>query len=291
MKRFVLAGLAGVLLASAGVSAAPKPVVDDRSVEELVKAMGGELSYDRMMAAEALAAKGPGVTGVLIEALASKDRRVRRSATDGLAKLGEEAKAAVPALTKAMGDSDAWVRDGAAAALGAMKAEAAPAAKALAKACTDEDPWVRLNAIGALKSATQDKELLLSAAIGLLKIPATCWRSRGGALDVIAKHGKDHKPAIPALLFVLESPSEGMWDCSAKAVELLVGMGAGKQAVPILIERLKDTYRSGPRRAADKLALLGKDAKAAIPALKEIAEKAEDPRDREGAQKALEKIE
>ena len=86
----------------------------------------------------------------LIRKLSSKDNEVRRAAAKELGESGQEAKAAVKALTKALKDRDLYVRRYSAEALGnigpVIAREATPA---LAAALNDDKPQVRLAAVRA----------------------------------------------------------------------------------------------------------------------------------------------
>jgi HEAT repeat protein len=259
-------------------------------VAELVRALAGEIPHDRQEAAQALGAKGAEALPAIRKALKDKDWRVRRGATDALAQIGADAKSEMPALVEALKDKDAWVRDGAAVALGKIGRDAKDAAKALAKAATDESVWVRESAMGALRSVTTDKDILLPAATAAVKIRESGWAAKRHAFAVLWQHGKQYKPAIPALLAMLEDRPEGMWDSTQRAVELLIGMDAGDKAVPALIEMLKTKFRGRPSLAARLLGKLGAAARPAIPALKAAAKKHPYERVRAAAKEALEQI-
>jgi len=294
MNRLVITMVLGaLLLAPCGCAAPPAEGLEGKSEKELLRAFGAELPDERLAAAKAMAKKGPEVVPKLIEALKHKDWRVRRSATDALADLKAGAKPAMPALTEALKDKDAWVRAGAAVALGSIGADAKVAAPALAEAAVDGDLWVRKCALESLArgNVTDDKELLLKAAVGAMAIRESGWAAKRFAMDILNRHGKDYKPAIPALLRVLEAPPEGMWDGTPRVVELLAGMGAAGKAVPYLIELLKPERRTVPRKAAEALGKLGGPAAPALPALRTLAEKAVDKGAREAAKKAIEQIE
>lgn len=294
MNRLVITMLLGALLSSSCACAPPATGgMEGKSEKELLRAFGAELPDERLEAARAMAKKGPEVVPKLIEALKHRDWRVRRSATDALAELEADAKPAVPALTKALKDKDAWVRAGAAVALGRIGPDAKEAAPALAEAAVGDDLWVRKCALESLArgSVTDDKELLLKAAVGAMAIRESGWAAKRFAMDILNRHGKAHKPAIPALLHVLEAPPEGMWDGTPRVVELVAGMGAAEKAVPHLVKLLKPERRTVPRKAAEALGKLGKAAAPALPALKTLAVKAVDKGAREAAKKAIDQIE
>ena len=292
MRRMLTTGLAAALAASACAFAAEgKAPADKRTTGELLKALSDEVPYERLRAAKALAASGREVLPALVKALKDKDWRVRRGATDALREMKRDANSAVGDLAKALTDSDAWVRDGAAAALGRMGPDAKSAARALAKAVTDDDVWVRETAIAALRSATKDKDILLPAAVAAMRVRHTSWRVRSYAVGILRQHGKGYKPAAAALVDMLEHPSEGMWDCTQGAVDVLIALDAGDKAVPVLVKMLR-AQRIGERiNAARSLGKIGAKARPAAGALKAVADKDADKRVRAAAAEALGKIE
>jgi len=294
MTKALLALMLCTATGGCAVSATGKAGPAERSEGDLLKAFAADLPGERLQAARDMAAKGPDVVPKLIAALGDKDWKVRRSATDALGELKADAKPAVPALIKALEDPDAWVRAGAAAALGRIGAEAAEAAEPLAAAAVDDDLFVRTCALESLTRGkiTEDKAILLRAAVGAMAIRESGWAAKRLAMDILSRHGKDHKPAIPALLKALEHPPEGMWDGTPRVVELLDGMGAGDQAVPHLIKLLDPDRRTMPRKAAEALGKLGKTAAPALPALRNLAQKASrDKGAADVAKKAIEQIE
>ena len=291
MRRIAFCVLLGAVAVAWVHAAGGKAPEDKRTVPELVRALSDELPYARTEAAKALGAKGAGALPAVLKALKDKDGKVRRGATEALAALGQDANSAAGPLAAALKDEDAWVRAGAAMALGKMGTLPEPAARALAGAVTDEDAWVREEAAGSLASATKDKDILLPAAVAAVRVPHSGWNVRRHAMGILWRYGRDHKPAEAALIELLEHPSEGMWDCSDRAVEMLIGLGAGGKAVPMLVKWLPWKNRGVGRRASASLAKIGKDAAAALPALKAMAEKDADKGNRKAATDAIEAIE
>lgn len=310
MRWTVLAAALAVQGLGASAPAADAPGSpksgESKSVKALLEEMGGELPGRRLEAAKALARKGPDVVPVLIRALKSKDWKLRRSATDALAELKAGARPALSALVAALKDKDAWVRHGAVTALGSMGLAApgrtpattgpSPGAKgaagAIARAVRDEDIWVREAAMHALarQNVTADKKVILSAAVAALRFPDSGWTVRRHAIDALWRHGKDHKPAVPALVHVLKHPSEGMWDCTKRVVELLIGLGAADQAVGPLMKLMNDKSRHVPGRAIQLLGLIGPAAAPALDALAAVAKNDKDEKKRAAASQAIELI-
>ena len=203
-----------------------------------------------------------GSAGELVKQLSTGDESQRRIAIDRLAALGPDAASAVDELTKLLGDDSASIRAHAARALGKIGDAAKPAAGALAKAMTDADKDVRLNAVNALASIKPGKdkvvELMLAAmenedydvvlratdALGSLGAGAVepmivalgNEKTAYWAILVLHSLGEDAKPAVPALLKILDS---GQPESQLRAVEALGDIGDAA-AIPKLIEVLKD---------------------------------------------------
>ena len=262
MRRTWTAVVAGVLLVAPFGWGAPKagPAEDKRSVAELLKAMATDITFERDAAARALGSRGKAVLPKLLDALSSRNPHLRRGATT--------------ALAKALTDKEAWVRAGAAAALVKTGKLADEHVKALAAAAGDSDPWVREVVMSVIKGATDDKAVLLKAACDAISIPHSSWGICRHSMGIITAHGASNKAlVVPTLLKLLADPPEGMWDGGTGAVTLLVRMGEVEKTVAVLTRVLvNDTDNETARRAADRLAQIGPDAKAALPALRKRAE-------------------
>ncbi len=205
--------------------------------------------------------------------------------------MGPVAKPAVPALLGAIEDENAWVRDGAAEALGKTRDTSPEVVAALARACEDENNWVRYMAVSALRRATEDPEILVPAAIKLLHVPDTFARDRGGAVNILKKYGKDHEGSIPALLRVIDHPSEGMFSPTGGAVDALLACGAEDKVVADALVRLARSELWAHRSTAvSLLARLGPKARPAIPFIKDLAENDPHPKSRAAAQRALDQL-
>ncbi len=276
MRRTWTAVVAGVLLVAPFGWGAPKagPAEDKRSVAELLKAMATDITFERDAAARALGSRGKAVLPKLLDALSSRNPHLRRGATTALAQMGTDAAEAAGPLAKALTDKEAWVRAGAAAALVKTGKLADEHVKALAAAAGDSDPWVREVVMSVIKGATDDKAVLLKAACDAISIPHSSWGICRHSMGIITAHGASNKAlVVPTLLKLLADPPEGMWDGGTGAVTLLVRMGEVEKTVAVLTRVLvNDTDNETARRAADRLAQIGPDAKAALPALRKRAE-------------------
>ena len=275
MRTAWMTVLACALAGAMPARAAKKPPAEDtRSVKQLLTAMRSEVTFEREDAAKALAAKGKEVLPTILKALKDKSVHLRRGATDALAAMGADANTAAPQLAEVLKDKDAWVRAGAAKALGGMGELPAKQAKALAAAAGDADPWVREVTMSVIRNATKDKALLVKAACDAIGKPHTSWGICRHALGVLKQHGPDEpKRVTAAVLKMLSDPPQGMWDGGAGAVELLMKMGTAKQAVGVLTRLLGHADIRTADRAAGRLAQIGPDAKAALPALRKMSAK------------------
>jgi len=289
--RFLAIAVITATMAAPVVSQDRQGEVDRRSDKELITLLGSEIPTERLDAAKVLGARGEKMLPALLGAIKSDDWRVRRGVTDALIAMGPAAKPAVPALLGAIEDENAWVRDGAAEALGKTQDTSPEVVAALAKACEDKNNWVRFMAIGALRRATEDPEILVPAAIKLLNVPDTFARDRGGAVNVLKEHGKGHKGSIPALLRVIDHPSEGMFSPTGGALDALLACGAEDKVVLDALMRLgKSDLWAHRSTAVSLLARLGPKARPAIAFIKNLAENDPHPKSRGAAGRALDQL-
>ncbi|MEE8450855.1 MAG: HEAT repeat domain-containing protein [Thermoguttaceae bacterium] len=267
-------------------------VPDNRSIDELVECLGAESPIQRLNAAKALGEKGPEAIGAILRSLDDDDWRVRRGGTDALAAMETPDTKAIGRLIRLAKDENGWVRDGVAIALGKFGDDAAPAAEVLAGLCADEESWVRYSAIGSLKSVTKDPEILLPAAVALIRVPDTCWRARGTAVGLLGQYGEGYKPATAALFHLMEHPSEGMWCSIPSAVDVLLKLGTAPEAVQRAILKLGRRDEWSYRRLAASLAVKHMaESKSTLPLLKDLAENDSHRKVRMAAAQALKDLE
>jgi HEAT repeat protein len=210
-------------------------------------------------------------TSQWIEALDSKDAKVRYKAIFALGAIGNKAGEAVPALAKILAqDTDAEARHQAALALTKMAPASSAAVTELAQALSDKVLYVRMN-----------------AAIALFNL-----RTKA-------------RPAVPALLKAVKDGSNKTnlnrfhWTIQEIAARALGRASAGSpesaEAVPVLMELLTAALApdgtTGMRiAAAQALGEIGPPAKAAVPQLRTMLNE-ENPEIRRFAEEALESIE
>jgi HEAT repeat protein len=180
---------------------------------------------------------------VLVKVLGDEIKYVREEASGALAKIGEPA---IPALVEALDQN--WAIDEAATEALAKIGE--PAIPALIK---------RLNfSSAAAEALSKIGEPAMPALLEAIKDPNDNVRMR--AAKALGGMGPKAKQAIPALIKALDDSFGRVRDAAADAL----GDIGSEEAVPVLIEALKERDMFEVNRAAIALAKIGKPA---IPAL------------------------
>jgi HEAT repeat protein len=252
----------------------------------------------------------------LEQLLAHAHPEMRMQAAMALAAIGPDAKAAVPALMKALSDDQNAVRYGASYALGQIGAK--EATEELKKQESSEDEFLRMISIWAVAKVNPDDTAAMDHAVGLLveslKSPNQRLRAAAarGLLELKAPREKvaeamsglmaEKDPmvqahvvealstlgeaAVPRLIKALQND-----ELQSLAVAVIRRLGpTAKDAVPALIEELKDPQADYRREVEFALAAIGPDARAAVPALVKEMDEDEDPKVRRTACYALGKI-
>jgi hypothetical protein len=282
---------------------------DAMSPEELGVALRSPVAYWRYLASQSLSRRGEAGLAIATEGLKDADWHVRSACCDvftfkavpvkkGMPPVRTKVDGAVMAgLTALVHDDNAWVRCRAASALGALSNLDADAAAALAKASVDSDPWVRVNAIGAIGKVTEERGLLLKAAVGAMGMQDTTFSVVDRALALIRKYGSDDPSIIPSLIFALEHPGEGD---GQQLNEIMVLLGkldpGGLVTVPMLTKVAAGGYsynrlKGSPRKTAiELLGQRGAAANSAVPVLKAIVDAEKEHSLKNVANTALEQI-
>lgn len=189
-----------------------------------------EFIYDRReRAAETFFALGPVTVPALIDLLKNdEDPAIRRIAGGVLARMGPDAKDAIPGLIASMNDLHPAVRQIAVEALGEMPDDSSNVIATLTTALTkDSVHYVRQTAAEALgKHGAHAK-----AAIPALLKAMRDFASGRAAAEALGKMGSNAKDAIPALREMSTNSNEGLRD-AAKSALRMIDSDADAKAIP-----------------------------------------------------------
>ncbi|MBC8356578.1 MAG: HEAT repeat domain-containing protein [Planctomycetes bacterium] len=198
----------------------------------------------------------------LVKDIDNSDMLVRVQALDGIAELGSDAAAAVPALIEALkDDSDEVIVWHAARTLGAIGDAAAAAVPQLAALLEDDRPKVQAYAAFALGRIGEPS---MSAADKLIELafdkdPLV----RRSALRALRQINPPQEKTMPLVIKILE---EGDMSVILPALQSLAEQG--KDAVPRLRNALK--HEQAQYWACVVLAEIGADAAAAVPEIQDV---------------------
>jgi HEAT repeat protein len=230
------------------------------------------------------------VVAGLRQMVEAREVSVRKEALATLRCLGRGAEAAVPDLLTALRDEDREVRYGAAAALGRIGPAARRSVPALLEALAGKDEHlqaVAADTLGVLK--VPEKEVIAPLAGSLSEKAA--FNTRCAAARALGQFGPAAKAAVAPLIDLIqtiqrrkgEGTEEGQRLCTVAAWALGEMAEGGKDAVPVLVELVR---QDSPSRRPSLLAAveaLGKFGPAsrelALPALGEVLAAAHTARD------------
>jgi HEAT repeat protein len=240
---------------------------------------------------------GPALVPVLTELLKDKDPDVRWIAIQNLRDIGPEAKAALPALLPMIHDSSWAVKSNIAEALEKISPEAAKTAvPEMMELLKDDDISARVRTARVLiKLDPGLKSVVIPVLVAALT--GKDLGARGSAAKLLGEIGfeaKEGSPAIkaavPALVNLMKN-DKGNPFAQLDAAAALAKLDPSSKPVVVsaLIDFLKHPYWGIRMQAANILADIGPDAKAAVPALNELL-KDRETHVRDSAKKALEKI-
>lgn len=218
-------------------------------------ALGDADAAVRASVGEALAEIGSPAVAGLKAALHDDDRQARVTAAGTLLRIERHNADAVAALTEGVKDADADVRRRAGARLLQIPPRPKEAAPAYAALLKDEYPiTTRLDAADALWDLHKDaKEVLPALTDGLKDRDVNV---RGRAFWVLARLGREARPALPELTAALQTgQSEGLAD---------VMSGVGPDAVPPLLEVYRSTNFTLALQAGKALGRMGPDSAPAL---------------------------
>lgn len=256
----------------------------------------------RGAAGDALDALGPVVVEELGKLLRNKDRETRVLAAHGLGRLGQDSKAALPALLDALGDdnvsqtvAETLERIGTDCIPGLRRAlkDSRPTARRtaartlwqivrdvrgpaldkeailqdLSETCrTDPDPEVRLQATESLWEMGRQTTVVLPTLLELAEHKDPSVRRQ--SLYLMRDLSEKARAALPVLIKSLADPDAGV---RLQATDTLPFIGDGaEEGVPALIRALRDESAAVGVGAATALARIGPKATEALPALRKV---------------------
>ncbi len=272
---------------------------------DVVTALAKVLRQDRkdkvrLWAAKALLEFGPDAKRAmpaLTTALKDRDQNVAEVAADVLARLGP---AGIPALCEALQDGKCKARQEAAEYLGEMGQRAKGAVPVLMGVLKEEDPHLRHAA--ALAMLRIDKKLAIRTAVPVLSelVKNEKLHHLPPAILALSNLGPEAKPAVLALMEALNDQESFIRLQAAKALgkigpgakvaapalrtalanekdyvrltvaEALWRVNQDPDAVHVLVQALKDSKDGVRESAAETLAEIGPEARAAIPSLERL---------------------
>jgi HEAT repeat protein len=175
----------------------------------------------------------------LLEKLKDSNAMKRREAALDLAKMGADARAAVPDLQKAAVEADAGVRGASAYALGEIGAAAEPASTTLLRnLTTDKDANVRRECAVALGKIGPKALKTLPGLLTLLRQDSD-GEVREAIANAIVRVGSQAKEAWAGLAEALADPSPAVRDVAARALGK-IGPPA-RAALPAVEKATKDS--------------------------------------------------
>jgi HEAT repeat protein len=277
----------------ANEAAATLAQIGPAAVPELIKALRSQNPTLRQRAAWSLARFGPdgkAAVPALIEALKDTRPAVRQLAAIALGEIGADAGDATDALVELIRDPNDKVRQQAVIALGLLTPDAV--IPPLCKLLESDEEAVRCDAarvlsmygreakaaVPALAAAVKDNKaaVRLAAIRALTCVGAEAGQAMPALLDALqSKHYDTQVAAFQAVLQIGHKDFPGLLkslreinDKGEWAVYLLPQFGAAaREAVPALVDALKDVDPTIRQGAAVALGQLGPDAAPAIPAL------------------------
>lgn len=221
---------------------------DPRALKRWVEQLGADFLEERQAARQALEKAGARAEGVLLEALASPDHRVRGVALELLTLIKSE-RALGPARAIFESDDDPGVRD---SAFRLLRALGPRAEDALIAALRSPRPEHRA---GALQSLTEFKSARAAGDVAELHDREEDPEVKAAALKCLQSLGP---PAEPFLLRYLASPDaalrrealEGLRSSANPEVLEAVGKLFGREAeIPVLNGAFDFLREAGPRAA------------------------------------------
>lgn len=230
------------------------PHKDDAAMLGQTVKDAGESVEVRLHAGKALARLGPEAKSALpalLDSLKEKDESLRRQAMTAIAAVGPEAKD-VPVLAKALKDPNLGIRKAAADALASLGGDAKAALPELLAQLKKGDKDARLQSLRVLQAVGGSKEATAALIVALKDADAEV---SAAAAKALLKAGED-KVALNHYLGGLKAKDSAQRKAAATA---LAALGAdARPALAELVKAVDDEQTRGP--ALDALVKIGQDA-------------------------------
>ncbi|MCE9544569.1 MAG: HEAT repeat domain-containing protein [Planctomycetia bacterium] len=241
-----------------------------RSLPTLFEAVKNKDRKIRLAAVRAIHELKPGpevVVPAFARLVSTSDEKTINDVIDAVATLGVEA---VPGLTAAL--KNKVVRGQAAEILGRIGPPAASAVPALIEALDDDRPEVRREVLFALGAIGPAAKPAVAAARKALKDPEP--KVRYSAVWLLGRLGPDAAEALPELEKDVCGQDAYFGNVCAWALFRIEPHNQARidKAMPVLISALDGDRPFVQVEAANTLGMIGPQAKAALPALKRLAE-------------------
>lgn len=262
----------------------------DSALIPLLKHPSSDVKFRAAFALARIGTKSKAAIRVLIPLLGDSKRQFDYAAADALGEIGMEAESAIPelvmafrnakfddetfaeALTKIgdkgiiaiiqlLKDPDIKIRARAASALGRSGTAPKIVVSPLTEALLDRDNTVCIRAAESLRNIGESAKKAIPNLIETLRNRVSCRSSAG---DALASIGKD--TVLPLAIILLQKNSDRSVRLESAQALRRIGKDA-KAAIPALIKVLEGQDTELASYAAETLGLIGSDAKAAIPAL------------------------
>ncbi|HTQ50708.1 MAG TPA: HEAT repeat domain-containing protein [Candidatus Acidoferrales bacterium] len=192
-----------------------------------------------------LSSIGPAAVAPLVTVLSNGNVPARRGAAGALEFLPTP-KSAAPALELCLKDEDSLVRENAALALGRFGTNSpATVVPALLNALQTETNFqVAVIFISVLGLIKEDAPLVVPAIMRYLQRETNNWPGLSGPIQVLGNFGTNAKPAVPALVHIVETKSGWQYRVQSPQMSALVALSkiepqAGKPFVPMLVHILE----------------------------------------------------
>lgn len=230
-------------------------IVALKVLAEALKQDSAELCHE---AAQSLTMAGPLGVPVLVEAVQSGSPAAQIAALDALARLGADARPAIPAVIALKPGDKGTLAAAQARAIAAIVPDAQPAIPVLTALAAHATPSVRVASLHALGSYPAAAEASVPVIVKGLKDPEVTVRL--AAVESLAALGPAAKAGVPALDAALADQYGSVTIRAAEALAMI-----GPDALPALAKRLDDANYG--LLALQTISQMGPAAKSVAPQL------------------------